>query len=116
MGEYFRNATTKQFEPYFDISEKNASSGSLKVIVSQSVIGEMINNASFDIGKVTILVSNEFAVTTIALSLSDGKMYPISGFPRALLATGGPRSNSAYHCYGGQRKLTISSDRVLYIS
>ena len=95
MGEYFRNATTKQFEPYLDINEKNTSSESLKVIIRQSVIQEMINNASFEIGKVKILVSNEFAVSTIALSFSDGEMYPISGFPRALLATGALRSNSA---------------------
>ena len=72
-------------------------------------------SASFEIGKVPILVSSESAITTIALSLVDGEMFPISGFPRALLATGTSRSNLACLAYSGHRTLTILFGSVVYI-
>ena len=75
----------------------------------------MMMNASFEIGKVTILVSNESAITTIALGLIDGETFPISGFPRALLATGVPRSNLTYLAHGGQRTLTVLFGSVICI-
>ena len=55
----------------------------------------MLMKALFGIEMVQIPVSSELAVTTIALSIVDGEMFPISGFPRALLPTGVPRSNLA---------------------
>ena len=72
-------------------------------------------SASFETGKVPINVSSESAITTIALSLVDGEMFPISGFPRALLATRTSRSDSACLAYSGQRTLTTSFGSVVYI-
>ena len=106
LGEYFRNATSQHFHPYFDIGEKNSRSEPLKVFIKQPLIEGMLMEALFGIDKVQIPVSSELAVTTIALSLVDGEMFPISGFPRALLATGVPRSNLARLALGRQMKLT----------
>lgn len=49
----------------------------------------MIMNASFEVETTKLLVSNESAITTITLSLSDGEEFSISGFPRALLSQEG---------------------------
>ena len=75
----------------------------------------MIMSASFEIGKVAILLSSESAITMIALSLVNGEMFPISGFPRALLATGMSRSNIACLACSEHRTLTISIGSVVYI-
>lgn len=72
-------------------------------------------SASFEIGKVPILVSNESATTTIALSLVHGETFPISGFPRALLAKGMPSSNLAHLAHSGQETLTILFSSVVSI-
>ena len=72
-------------------------------------------SASFEIGKVAIIVSSESAITTIALSLVDGEMFPISGFPRALSATRTSRSDTACLTYSGRRTLTISFGSIVNI-
>lgn len=89
VGEYFKNFTTKHFQPCFIIGEKNSTTEPLKVIITELLIQKMIMNASFEVETIKIFVSNESAITTIALSISDGEEFSISGFPRALLSQEG---------------------------
>lgn len=86
LGEYFKNMTTLNFQPYFIIGEKGSASEPIKIIVGQQLIQGMMMNASFEAGPVLISVSTESAITTISLSIVDGEELPISGLPRALLA------------------------------
>ncbi|MCJ1346914.1 hypothetical protein MMC31_005134 [Peltigera leucophlebia] len=86
LGEYFKNMTTLNFQPYFIIEEKGSTSEPIKVIITQQLIQGMMMNASFDIGPVSIPISTESAISTISLSIVDGEELSISGFPRALLA------------------------------
>ena len=106
LGDYLRNATSQHFHPFFDIGEKDSNSEPLKVFIKQPLIEGMLMKALFGIDEVQIPVSSELAVTTIALSLVDGEMLPISGFPRVLLTTGVPRSNLARHAHSRQITLT----------
>ena len=89
LGEYFKNFTTKYFQPCFIIGEKNSTSEPLEIIITELVIQKMIMNASFEVETIKISVANESAVTTITLSISDGEEFPISGFPRALFSQKG---------------------------
>lgn len=89
LGEYFKNFTTKHFQPSFIIGEKNSTTEPLKIIITELLIQKMIMNASFEVETIKILVSNESAITTITLCISDGEEFSISGFPRALLSQEG---------------------------
>lgn len=86
LGEYFKNMTTLNFQPYFIIGEKGSTSEPIKIIIGQQLIQGMMMNASFEAGPILIPVSTESAITTISLSIVDGEELPISGLPRALLA------------------------------
>lgn len=83
--------------------------------MKQPLIQAMITNASFELTKVPILVSSESDIITIALSLIEGEMFPISGFPRTLLASGVSISNQAYLAQGRQRKLTTLFGSAFHI-
>lgn len=85
LGEYFKNMTTLNFQPYFIIGEKGSSSEPIKIIITQQLIQGMMMNASFEVGPVSIPISTESAISTISLSIVDGEELSISGFPRALL-------------------------------
>ena len=50
-----------------------------------ALIQEMMMAASFKVGPLTILISNEATVTMIRLSIAAKEELPISGFPRALI-------------------------------
>lgn len=86
LGEYLKNFTTKDFQPYFVIGEKGSNSEPIKVMISQPLIQRMMMNASFEVEPKPISHSTESAITTISLSIADGEELPISGFPRSLLA------------------------------
>lgn len=86
LGDYFKNMTTLNFQPYFVIGEKGSTSEPVEIIITQQLIQGMTMNASFEIGPVVIPVSTESAITTISLSIVDGEELPISGLPRALMA------------------------------
>lgn len=89
LGEYFKNFTTKNFQPCFIIGEENSTLEPSKMIITELVIQKMIMNASFEIETIMISVSNESARTTITLSICEGEEFFISGFPRALLSQKG---------------------------
>ena len=84
LGEYLKNCTTRNFQPYFVIGEQSSTSEPIKIIITQPLIQRMIMNASFEVEKRLIPVSSESAITTISLSILDGEEIFISGFPRAL--------------------------------
>ncbi len=86
LGDYFKNMTILNFQPYFIIGEKGSTSEPIKIIITQQLIQGMTMNASFEVGPVLIPVSTESAITTISLSTVDGEELPISGLPRALIA------------------------------
>lgn len=86
LGDYFKNMTTLNFQPYFSIGEKDSSSESVKIIITQEIIQGMTMNSSFEVGKVLLPVSTESTITTISLIIVDGEELPISGLPRALMA------------------------------
>lgn len=93
LGEYLKNFTTKNFQPYFIIGEKGSTSEPTKVIISQPLIQRMMMNASFEVEFMLIPLSSESAITTISLSIVDGEELPISGLPRALLAKKAVKGN-----------------------
>ena len=86
LGEYLKNCTTRNFQPYFIIGEQSSTSEPIKIIITQPLIQRMIMNASFEVEPIQIPVSSESAITTISLSILDGEEISISGLPRALLA------------------------------
>ena len=86
LGDYLKNVTTMKFTPKFVIGEKDSKAESQEIRITLSVIDMMMHNASFELGMAQILVSNEYAVTTVALSMAPGETLPISGFPRTLMA------------------------------
>lgn len=93
LGEYLKNFTTKNFQPYFIIWEKSSTLDPIKIPITQSFIQRMMMNASFEASPVSIPVSSESAIITISLSLFDGEENPISGFPRALFAKKAVKGN-----------------------
>lgn len=78
-----------------------------KIIITQSLIREMRRSATFKMQEVSILVSNEAATTTITLSLAKGEEFPISGFPRALLAKEDSKGNLAHSICREYRRLIV---------
>lgn len=86
LGDYFKNKTTLNFQPYFSIGEKDSSSEPVKIMITQQIIQGMTMNSSFEVGKVLLSVSTESTITTISLIIVDGEELPISGFPRAPMA------------------------------
>ena len=100
LGDYFKNMTTLNYQPYFIIGEKDSTSEPTQIIITQQLIQGMTMNASFELGPFLIPVSTESAITTISLSIVDGEELPISGLPRALMAKnvvkGKPRPSSDY--------------------
>lgn len=95
LGEYLKNCTTRNFQPYFVIGEQSSTSEPIKIIITQPLIQRMIMNASFEVEPVHIPVSGESAITTISLSILDGEEISISGLPRALLAKKVVKGNRA---------------------
>lgn len=95
LGEYLKNFTTRNFEPYFIIGEKGSTSEPIKIIITQPLIQRMMMNASFEVDPVHIPISSESAITTISLSIVDGEEISISGLPRALLAKKMVKGNRA---------------------
>lgn len=86
LGDYFKNMTTLNYQPYFLIGEKDSASEPIQIIITQQLIQGMTMNASFELGPVLIPVSTESAITTVSLSIVDGEEIPISGLPRVLMA------------------------------
>ncbi len=86
LGDYLKNVTTMKFTPKFIIGEKDSRAECQEIRITLSVIDIMMHNASFKVEMAQIPVSNEYAVTTISLSMSPGEALPISGFPRTLIA------------------------------
>lgn len=85
------------------------------VIIKQSLMQAMITSATFKIETEKILVSDEAAITTITLSLINGEVFPISGFPRALLAKKNTKGTLACSLYRGHQRLTFPVDSVLSV-
>ena len=86
LGDYLKNVTTMKFSPKFIIGEKGSKAECQEIRITLSVIDIMMHNASFELEMAQIPVSNEYAVTTISLSMAPGEALPISGFPRILMA------------------------------
>ena len=86
LGEYLKNVTTSKFTPRFIIGEKDSKAEPQEIRITLSVIDVMMHNASFKLEAAQIPVSNEYAVTTVTLSVAAGEALPISGFPRTLIA------------------------------
>lgn len=86
LGEYLKNVTTSKFTPQFIIGEKDSKAEAQIIGITLSVIDKMMHNASFELETVQIPVSNEYAVTTVSLSMAAGEALPISGFPSTLMA------------------------------
>lgn len=86
LGDYLKNVTTMRFSPKFIIGEKNTKVEPQEIRITLSVIDKMMHNASFELETVQIPVSNEYALTTVSLSMAAGEALPISGFPRTLMA------------------------------
>jgi hypothetical protein len=85
LGHLLRHLKSKQFSPFFVISEEDEQNhGSLRYITKE-VISAMIYESTFKLDTLEVRPSLELARTIISLCLSkDGEMYPISGFPRYL--------------------------------
>ena len=86
LGDYLKNVTTMKFTPKFIIGEEDSKIESQEMPINLSVIDLMMHNASFELEMAQILVSNEYALTTVSLSMTPGEALPISGFPRTLMA------------------------------
>ena len=86
LGGYLKDVTTKDFQPYFSITEVESSLLPTKIIIDLETVQKMTFNASFDIKKRQVAISSEFAVSSISLSILGGEELPISGFPKSLVA------------------------------
>lgn len=86
LGDYLKNVTTMKFTPKFIVGEKDSKAEPQVIQINLSVIDKMMHHASFELEPTQIPVSNEYAVTTVSLSMAAGEALPISGFPRTLMA------------------------------
>lgn len=86
LGGYLKDVTTKDFQPYFSITEVESSLLPTKIIIDLETVQKMTFNASFDIKKSQVAISSKFAVSSISLSILGGEELPISGFPKSLVA------------------------------
>ena len=106
LGEYLKNVTTQFFQPYFSI-ETNLSSQYRVEKISMGLIQEMMMAASFKVGPLTILISNEATITMIRLSIAAKEELPISGFPRALIPKKVAKGNLLLRFYRPQRLMFV---------
>ncbi|KAK0515924.1 hypothetical protein JMJ35_001958 [Cladonia borealis] len=108
LGEYFKNATTEKFTPRFIIGEKGSKTEPLEILITSNEITRMMNNALFKLEMAQIPVSNEYAVTTVSLSIAAEEAVPISGFPRTLIAREATKGS------GGTQKAPRLRQHVLH--
>ena len=97
LEDYLKNVTTLKFTPKSIIGEKDSKAESQEILITMSVIDIMMHSASFELEMAQMPVSNEYAVTTISLSMAPGEALPISGFPRSLLAKKATKGTLATH-------------------
>jgi hypothetical protein len=83
MGQYLRERVTAEFQPHFIISGKDPNAEKQLILISDSIITDMIDRSKLDI-EVRISMLTEYSVTTVDMCLTERDTYPISGFPRKL--------------------------------
>ena len=54
--------------------------------ITPEVIRRMVDKASFEVQPIRVSSLTETAIVRITLSMSPGEEFPISGFPRAIMA------------------------------
>ncbi|KAM3089514.1 hypothetical protein ACMFMG_001101 [Clarireedia jacksonii] len=101
LGRILMEFMKEDFEPYFVVEEDRNYETTQKVPISEQSISDMMRRGVFRGDRIQIMVSKQFASTTISLCLREApyppsmdSYLPISGFPRKLMTEDIPRQPS----------------------
>lgn len=106
LGRFLEKHLTADFTPHFAIREIENHEATLKIPISEQCIGSMCIRGHFELEDINVDISRQFSVIMMSLCLqpagyaySAGPDFPISGFPRSLLAEDNLQSESCLHVY-----------------
>jgi len=92
LGKFFKRLAMDGVQPYFLFTED----GRLATLeksqgLSYETIDRMVTHGKFTMPRITIHVSSKLSQSEILLCFNSKDAYPISGFPRSLVAEVKPR-------------------------